>query len=259
MKILIVVACLLAAAAAQEDKITEAEEKVCAREYLDGRNLTARCDFVIKHMQKEMYDFIIGGETFDFTLNCIKDYIKKYDFFNYFLHAELEIKSEQPSIEVQLEQITIKQAPQSLCGRSYGFDGLFDQFLVEWKSRRGDKKYQCMYKYSIEKKIIEKSDFDFDTSAFDSFNCTGYFKEFDEQFKITEFAQGKSPSKFKACADRKLAGYQMFRDLEVIMAIGTFDLSEVQLSKIKAFYWEWFTGGDRMIMECVRDVYKKPE
>lgn len=256
MKFLIV-ACLLAAVAAQD--FTEDEKITCADEYLGGGNLTEKCDGIIKHLR----DQYVGIEIMlmhpdaapEWAGKCIMDYVAKYKYFDFFLQADLEYGHQKPTVELQMEVISIRSAPISLCKRSHGFDGLFEQFLEESKSNRGEEKYMCMYKWGIEKKIIEKSDFDFETSS--SVDCTKFFTLFDEQFARTDFVVGKTATKFKTCEDRKNAEYFMLRDVEVFRSVAMFDLTETQKEKFKAMFWLWFSGGDRIIMECVRDAYKK--
>lgn len=254
MKFLIV-ACLLAAVAAEEEKLSEAEEKACVSGYLDGGNLTSECETVIRNLEKQVTGFIVRDETFDWTVNCIKEYMKNYNVFEFFLRTELEAKPEE-NVAVQLLEIEVRNTIQSICTRLYGFDGFFEQMVGEFKSKRSEK-YQCMYKYGIEKKFIDKNDFDFDTSAFDSFNCTGFFQQFDEEFKEMEPPIVESQSKFEKCVGRKFSGFNILRGVEIITAIGTFELSDVQKEKFKAFYLDWFTAGERPILECVHDVYKK--
>lgn len=256
MKFLIV-ACLLAAVAAQEGEITEAERKDCVDVYLEGGNITARCSEVLKYLKDQYFGFIYGDANSWRIVHCIDDYLAKYKYFDFFLQADREFGDKTPTVEEQMELLTIRSAPLSLCRRSNGFEGLFKEFLEEGKLRRGEKRYQCVYKWAIERKILSKLEFDFDTSAFDPLDCAEFFKQFDVEFKGNEIGQLKSPSKFKLCVEKESAEYFMYRDMEIFMSITMFDLSEKQKEMFKLLYWLWFSGEDRIVMECVRDAYKK--
>lgn len=252
MKFLIV-ACFLAAVAARDEEIGEAERKSCAGEYLGGGNLTSRCEFVVKYLETEIIDFMVGDITFDWSVNCIKENLKKYNFLDFFLHTELKEKTENSTEILESQRVSIRNSVQSLCTRSNGFDENFNQLLEEMKLSPEKEKYQCLYKYSIEKKFISKSDFNFDTSAF---RCDEFYPGFDEKFKETNEMEGTATTMLQKCCAEKLAVYHFMRGMEVYAAVATFELSFLEKITLKALYWDWFTGGDRILMECVRDVYK---
>lgn len=248
--------CLLAAVAAQEE-LSEAEQRACVDVYLKGGDLSSGCENVIKSMKEPATEFLTDDVTIDWITNCIKENMKTYSLFEFFLRTELEEDPEQSKIGKSL-QIDVRNTLQNFCRRLYQFDDTFDKFLEESRLKREDIKYQCLYKYAIEKKIIEKTVFGFDTSAFNSFNCTGYFAQFDEDFKKTVPPNDDALSKFEKCVFHKGSQYRLLRDGEIIKAIGTFELSGLQKEMFKAFYVDWFTGLERPTLECVRAVYKRP-
>lgn len=111
---LLIVACLLAAAAAQAGKLSEAEKKACAGDFLEGKNLTMDCENYIKNLQDELTVMILRDETVDWTISCIKDCIKRYNFFEFFLRKGLEQKP-RDSAAVQLFETEAGKIVQDVC------------------------------------------------------------------------------------------------------------------------------------------------
>lgn len=257
MKFLIV-ACLLAAVAAQEEwKLTKAIKNDCVDAYFERKNLTSKCEVALKNIEAKVTGYLEDEITFDWTLKCIKENIKKYDVVNFFMHAE---RDTTPTCigTCKWQETVVRDAIQSLCIRLYKFDDNFENFLEAAKLNQEDRKYQCLYKWAIKDKLIVRSDFDFDTSDFDSFNCTDYFTQFDKEIK--KFARRpQKTQRFHECFEDKNNAYFVVRDLEVFKSIGRFTISDVQKKKLKALYWLWFTSEDRFFMECVRDLYKTPD
>lgn len=254
MKFLITVCLLTATTTIVAQNDGRKELKACAKEYLESRNLTLKCESVVNNFEKYLIHVVAGREEGAIE-NCVNKKFKDYQFLEFFLHLEIDDLREDPTLKTFDYMSPISGAPRRLCRRSYFSDDELENRLNSFKKFRGDTEYQCSYKYFLQKKFIEKSDFGFDTSDFDSINCTSYFEEFEDELEKSQ-PQEDLLWKYAQCAERKQTEYNFERNWELLKAIGMFGLSDLQKKKYKEMMMKWYSSADQFILECIRDAYK---
>lgn len=255
MKFLIF-ACLLASAVAHDENINEDEEKACVKDYLKGENLTSMCKSLVADVEQGYVEMLTTNIESNSTLNCAKEKFIEYKILDFVLHADYLKKADEGNQEREVVRLALKD----FCVRLEKINNEFENELVKFKStakrlmsKEGENAHQCMYKYFLDKKTPEMSDFIFDTSEFDSVNCTSYFEDLDNKFKVLSTPEVDSMSKFRECVSRKKAEVANYAFL---MGVALFDFSEVQKEKFKTILVKAKTAEPRHVLECARDMYE---
>lgn len=263
---LIIIVCLLAAAAAQDEKISADELKVCVKDYFNGENLSSLCESSMALVEKDHIDSITASQYFeelaDGTKNCAKEKFREYKIMDFLWHVEYVEELEESSSSDQKRQVVY--ALLQFCISSESFKQskfVYDVHLTEIRSAASELKStpkgQCLYKYLVENTLIDTSDFGFDTSDFDSLDCTSFFEEFEEQFQKPIVPEEDSSSLFDKCVHRKSAEHEGHgKDRAVLVAIEMFDLSETQQQKFNALVVRYALADQRFALECARDTYR---
>lgn len=258
MKILII-ACFLAAVTAQDEKVNLDEMKACVKNFVKGENLTASCESIMQLLEKDYFARASRNIKSNLTLTCAKENFKEYKISDFMLHIEF-VEELEDSIVIDQEQ-QISSTLAELCERLEKFDKFYEGERAQLKSQsiemRSKPKYQCLYKYFVGKKMIDTSNFGFDTSDFDSINCTDYFADSDENFKKPTAHDVHLATKFDECIYRKKATTELHSERAILIAIAMFDLSEVQEEKYRAMFLRLASASSRFALECARDVYTK--
>lgn len=235
--------------------------KMCFNDYLEGRNVTSSCESEIADKEKEYFARVTRYLKTNTTLNCAEKTFKDYMIKAFFLYTE-NTYEDNLYLKRSERMELVGGALRKLCEFEEDFNKEYKEVRAllksqanEIKSKQEEKEYLCSYKYFVEKKIIDSSDFGFDTSPFDSFDCTKEIDWFNyiyvRDYPIT------FESKFNNCVYRRRDQLRLDPNEAAIKAIVMFDLSEVQEEKLKALIQRVSATRLTYFLLCARDHYNE--
>lgn len=151
-------------------------EKVCIENYLNGEVLNLECDGSIKNVMNRVENFFNIDNQFDEITECVRYMIKEYKYKDVYLQFEYNMKTNGKTHELSKMAQAATKAMQIFC----------HDFMERWVSYAVFNFYsknvtlehaQCAYRYSIEKQVIKKTDYDIDPKDFDSVDCKSFYEE----------------------------------------------------------------------------------
>lgn len=255
--------------------LCEFSNRECIKSYLDDARLTsvedgAKCYRIFNKYKTDFTNDIMARLKAEDDQVCI---LKTFDAYNI---TELYLKGlSQHLHNVNANQTAYNQdvseskdaflnAAKVLCTADNKYSDDFNEYFTTSQRQKNNSETShvelCTKKYFIDKKIIDPTEYNIDTSTLHPINCAATFKDLEENFSIEDEDEkantffGLSAVKAQNCATERFAQEKVFQNLFAFQILVNLELSEEKISHLRSTYIKWMTSSVRFLLECVKEI-----
>lgn len=155
-------------------------------------------------------------------------------------------------------------AAKVLCTADNKYSDDFNEYFTTSQRQKNNSETShvelCTKKYFFDKKIIDPTEYNIDTSTLHPINCAATFKDLEENFSIEDEDEkantffGLSAVKAQNCATERFAQEKVFQNLFAFQILVNLELSEEKISHLRSTYIKWMTSSVRFLLECVKEI-----